>query len=312
METGRIYALCVSEARGTPKHSVPRVRLTRAWGVEGDAHGGDWHRQVSLLSQRSVDAFNALGAGAEPGAFGENILIEGIDVQALPVGARLQLGGARVKVTQIGKACHAHCAIYHRMGDCIMPRDGVFARVIEDGDAAVGDEARVLPDEPRLPRAAVVTLSYTAARGERADESGPLLVHMLEEAGWAVEAALLLSDERDGIEQALIDLSDRRRVDAVFTTGGTGFAPRDVTPEATLKVADRPAPGIAEALRAHSMAITPRAMFSRAAAAIRGKTLSVNLPGSPRAVGEQMAYLLPLLPHAIETLRGDTSECARK
>ncbi len=310
-EKGRLFAICVSDTRGTAKNTVDAASLTVKWGIEGDAHGGDWHRQVSLLSLATIDRFNERGADAAPGAFGENLIIDGIDVARLPVGARVRVGEALLEVTQIGKKCHRHCAIYHRMGDCIMPREGVFARVAEGGGVRVGDDVYVLGGASGARRAAVVTLSDKAARGLREDESGPAVSEMLLKAGWTVETSVLLPDERAQIEEILIDLADRRRVDAVFTTGGTGFAPRDVTPEATIAVCDRMASGIAEALRAHSMAITPRAMFSRAQSGIRFKTLIINLPGSPNAVRQQLEYLLPRLPHAIETLRGEAYECAK-
>ncbi len=159
--------------------------------------------------------------------------------------------------------------------------------------------------------AAVVTLSDKGAAGQRVDESGALVAQMLEEAGYLIRESLLLPDDQPTIEVALARLCDEADVQLILTTGGTGFSPRDVTPEATLAVADRLAPGIAEAMRTHSMAITPRAMLSRAAAALRGQTLIVNLPGSPKAVRESLAFLLPQLVHGLEILTGRTGECAR-
>lgn len=158
---------------------------------------------------------------------------------------------------------------------------------------------------------AVVTLSDKGAAGEREDKSGALIRKMMEEAGFRVEKTLLLPDERPEIEEVLKRLADEDRVDLVLTTGGTGFSPRDVTPEATLAVADRNAPGIAEAIRAHSMQITKRAMLGRGASAIRGRTLIVNLPGSPKAVKEGLEYILTELDHGLEMLTGQGGECAR-
>lgn len=159
--------------------------------------------------------------------------------------------------------------------------------------------------------AAVVTLSDKGAAGQREDESGRVIREMLAEAGYTVAEALLLPDERPLIEEALIRLADEARVHLILTTGGTGFSPRDVTPEATLAVADRAVPGIAEAMRAYSMQITKRAMLSRSAAALRGQTLIVNLPGSPKAVRESLGFILPELRHGLEILTGLTGECAR-
>lgn len=160
-------------------------------------------------------------------------------------------------------------------------------------------------------RAAVVTLSDKGAAGQREDESGRVVEGMLELAGYTVAERLLLPDERAQIEAALIRLADEAGVHLILTTGGTGFSPRDVTPEATLAVADRAVPGIAEAMRAYSMQITKRAMLSRAASALRGQTLIVNLPGSPKAVSETLEYILPELMHGLEILTGLSGECAR-
>ncbi|MCI5703942.1 MAG: molybdopterin-binding protein [Pseudoflavonifractor sp.] len=307
----KIKAICISEKKGTQKHPVDSANLVEDWGIEGDAHAGHWHRQVSLLSFEKVEAFRARGARVDFGAFGENLVVEGFDFRSLPVGTRFQCGGVLLEMTQIGKECHAHCAIYQVMGDCIMPREGVFARVIQGGELHVGDELTLLPPDPAVRRAAVVTLSDKGSRGERADESGPLLARLLAEAGYEVVEKLLLPDEQGRIQTELIRLSDGRQCHLVLTTGGTGFSPRDVTPEATLAVATRNAPGIAEAIRAHSMTITPRAMLSRGASVLRNGTLIVNLPGSPKAAREGLEYILPALGHGLDILRGTTGECAR-
>lgn len=142
-----VEAICVSERKGTAKAPVPAALLQADHGIVGDAHAGKWHRQVSLLSADKVDAFRAQGAEVAPGAFGENILIRGLDCRSLPVGAQLRIGQALLEITQIGKECHSHCAIYHQVGDCIMPREGVFARVLEGGPIAPGEEV-VLVESP--------------------------------------------------------------------------------------------------------------------------------------------------------------------
>ena len=313
METikGVIRAVCTSDVRGVPKRDVRSAYLELGWGLAGDAHGGDWHRQVSLLSYDKVRDFNAQGAEVHHGDFGENLVVEGIDFRILPVGTRLRSGEAVLEITQIGKECHSHCQIYHRMGDCIMPREGVFARVIEPGTISAGDGMEVLPVERSGFAAAVVTLSDKGSRGERQDKSGPLIVEMLESADYRVAAQILLPDDRETIQTELINLADRRQVDLVLTTGGTGFSRRDVTPEATLAVAERGAPGIAEAIRAYSLTITGRAMLGRGVSVIRGGTLIVNLPGSPKAVKESLEYILPHLRHGLEILRSDGGDCAR-
>ena len=310
---GKVIAICTSPARGTQKHQVPAARFTVEWGIEGDAHGGNWHRQVSLLSADKIAAFNARGANVQPGAFGENLVVEGFDFRALPVGTLLRCGDVLLEMTQIGKECHSHCEIFKRMGECIMPTQGVFARVLEPGEIRVGDEMEIQPrTEPRPWQAAVITLSDKGARGERRDESGPAIAKRLAEAGYEVVEQLLLADEAAPLKAQLMRLADQRQLDLVLTTGGTGFGPRDITPEATLAVAHRNAPGIAEAMRAASLAITPRAMLSRAASVIRGKTLIINLPGSPKACMECMDVFLDTIPHAMGLLRGAVEDCARK
>ena len=244
---GKILAICTSPKRGTVKTEVPSAVLTPEWGIVSDAHGGNWHRQVSLLSAEKIEAF-------------------------------------RKKIW-----------------------------VLKGGEIHVGDEVTLLPppEDPPL-RAAVITLSDKGSRGEREDKSGPLIVEMLTAAGYVVEETMLLPDEAKALKAQLIRLADGRQVNLILTTGGTGFSPRDITPEATYAVADRNAPGIAEAMRYHSLSITPRGMLSRAASVLRGKTLIVNLPGSPKAVKENLEYILPSLGHGVRIAAGLDGECARK
>ena len=308
---GKLLAICTSPRRGTVKTPVESAVLTPEWGIETDAHGGSWHRQVSLLSAEKIEQFRKK-LWVEYGAFGENLVVEGFDLRTLPVPSRLAVGGAVLELTQIGKECHNDCAIRQKTGDCIMPREGVFARVVQGGIIRVGDPVTLLPPPEELPlRAAVITLSDKGSQGKREDKSGPLAARMLTEAGYRVEETLLLPDDAAALRAQLLRLADGRQVNLVLTTGGTGFSPRDVTPEATLAVADRNAPGIAEALRYHSLSITPRGMLSRGVSVLRGKTLIVNLPGSPKAVGEDLEYLLPVLEHGLRIAAGLDGECAR-
>ncbi|MCD8157001.1 MAG: MOSC domain-containing protein [Clostridiales bacterium] len=310
---GAILHICISEKRGTPKQEVNSVRLLPSRGIENDAHAGNWHRQVSLLSAEKIREFQSKGAQVEPGAFGENLVVEGFDLRALPVGARFRINDALLEMTQIGKECHTHCRIYQTMGDCIMPREGVFAEVLSGGIIQKGDPIEMIPPDPNRPfTAAVITLSDKGAAGEREDKSGPAIVNLLHADGYDIKETLLLADDRPSLEKELIRLADQRQVDVIFTTGGTGFDERDITPEATIAVCDRMANGIAEAIRGYSMTITPRAMFSRAVSGIRKKTLIVNLPGSPKAVTEALEFLLPNLGHGLGILRGTEGECARR
>ena len=160
-------------------------------------------------------------------------------------------------------------------------------------------------------RVAVITLSDKGARGEREDVSGQVIEDMVKEAGYKVVSRQLLSDDRQGLTDALISLCDSNTAELILTTGGTGFSSRDNAPEATLAACERMAPSIAEAMRMASLQITPRAMLSRAVSGIRKKTLIVNLPGSPKAVKENLSFILPTLEHGIAILVGDDGECAR-
>ena len=309
-----VVSVNISERKGEQKHPVPEIQLKFRHGIVGDAHAGDWHRQISLLAEESVDTMRAsCPIPLDPGVFAENINTEGVDLKHLPVGTHLRIGETEVEVTQIGKECHSDCAIRRQTGDCIMPREGVFARVVKGGTIHTGDEMKLLPTPADLPlRAAVITLSDKGSRGEREDKSGPLIVEMLTATGYKVEEALLLPDDAAQLKTQLLRLADARQVNLILTTGGTGFAPRDITPEATCAVADRNAPGIAEAMRYHSLTITPRGMLSRGVSVLRGKTLIVNLPGSPKAVKENLEYILPSLEHGVRIAAGLDGECARK
>lgn len=310
---GKLIAICTSEKKGTQKKPVESAVLREDHGIVGDAHAGNWHRQVSLLGLEKIEAFRAKGADVDFGAFGENLIIEGFDFRNLPVGTRFAIGDALLEMTQIGKECHSHCAIFHMVGDCIMPREGVFAKVIRGGQIKAGDEVTEIKPDPNRPfTAAWITLSDKGSQGLREDESGPLIGKILEENGYDVVETILIPDEEDILKKELTRLADQRQVNLVMTTGGTGFAPRDITPEATAAVCERMTPGISEAIRAYSMTKTPRAMLSRAVSGIRGKTLIINLPGSPKAVRESMEFIMSSLQHGLEILNERTSDCARK
>lgn len=342
---GSLCGICASAKRGTAKVQVEEAALVENWGISGDAHAGDWHRQISILPAEKINEFNSRGAGVSFGAFGENLIVEGIDPKLFQIGACFAVGDCILEITQIGKQCHRHCAIYKKMGDCIMPREGVFARVRKGGVIRTGDDVRMVSDETavsgscdcerRKDRAtaedseqkdksavfaggktvsfncAVVTVSDRGFSGQREDESGARIARRLENEGYTICERIILPDERERISAELKRLADETGVDLIVTTGGTGFSPRDVTPEATLDVATRNAPGIAEAMRAESFKITRRAMLSRAASVIRNRTLIVNLPGSARAVDECLDIILDELCHGLNILLQRDGECGR-
>lgn len=143
---GKIMAVNISEKKGTQKRNVHSARVIEDFGIENDAHAGKWHRQVSLLSYEKIEDFKAKGAPVEDGAFGENLIVEGFDLKTLPVGTKLVCNDVVLEVTQIGKKCHSGCEIYKIMGDCIMPREGIFTRVLHGGTVSEGDSIEIMEE----------------------------------------------------------------------------------------------------------------------------------------------------------------------
>lgn len=139
----KIRAICVSQHKGTEKYAITEANFIKNHGILNDAHAGNWHRQVSLLSYEKISDFNKQGANVKDGAFGENLIVEGIDLNKLSVGNKLKCNEVELELTQIGKECHSHCSIYYKMGDCIMPKYGVFTKVIIGGKIKVGDEIHI-------------------------------------------------------------------------------------------------------------------------------------------------------------------------
>ena len=301
---GKVIAVCISEKKGTVKTDVGNCRIIQDYGLENDAHAGSG-RQVSLLSYEKFSEFKETNAGRVeivPGVFGENLLVEGFDFKTLPIGTRFKCGDCILELMQIGKSCHTGCEISKIAGKCIMPVEGVFARVIEGGVVSNGDEFTMIS---RPYRACILTASDRSFNGEREDLSGPCISKIIGEAGYEVISTSLCPDDEDVLADTLIKMCYELKPDVIFTTGGTGLSPRDHMPEATKKVAHRDVPGIAEYMRLKSMEITPNAMLSRGVSVIRDNTLIINLPGSPKAVSECLSFILPSLQHGLGLLRGD-------
>jgi molybdopterin adenylyltransferase len=318
-EAGTVVSVNISRVKGVRKAPVQGCRVVPGLGFEGDAHAGDGHRQVSLLALESIQKMRAVGLDVGPGDFAENITTSGIELVSLPIGTILRVGrGARLEVSQIGKDCHDHCAIFEQAGDCVMPREGIFACVLAGGPVEPGDRVGIESHPNHKEgamlegiRFAVLTISDRSSRGERADASGPLLEAIVRENGGDVVRAAVLPDDRPAIRAELEAIADSEAADVILTTGGTGFAPRDVTPEATRDVLDKEAPGLSEAMRAESLKKTGTAMLSRAVAGIRKATLIINFPGSPKAARENLEVVLPALAHAVELMKGRVGDCGK-
>ncbi|MCK4414125.1 MAG: MOSC domain-containing protein [Candidatus Eisenbacteria sp.] len=328
-----VLAVCISETRGVQKTPVDEIAVALEHGVEGDAHAGDWHRQVSLLADESAEIMRAKGVPVGPGGFGENIVTRGIEVKELPLGTRVRVGETAVlEVTQLGKTCHTPCAIGRLAGECIMPVEGVFCRVLNAGKIRAGDRIDVVarpagdPAEPAArggsdqaglgnssPAAfhtAVLVLSDSRSDGRREELVIPACREVLQGTAFEITETQVLPDEEAQIADTLRALVARGDIALILTSGGTGLAPRDRTPEATRAVIEREAPGFAELLRLKGLEKTPMAVLTRGIAGTAGHCLIINLPGSPKAVREGLEVLLPILPHALETLLGRASECA--
>lgn len=266
-----------------------RFRITKGAGYEDRAEPG----QVSGTETAGAPTPHS---NMEPDAAAPDALDGKADFSPAPV---------LLELTQVGKACHNDCAIKKRVGVCIMPSNGVFAKVITGGEVKPGDRVEVIPADPERPfTAAVITLSDRASKGIYEDRSGPAAAEELKKMGYDVLETILIPDDPEKLKKELMRLADQRQVSLIITSGGTGFSERDRTPEATLAVADRVAPGIAEAIRARSLAVTDHAMLSRGASVIRKKSLIVNLPGSVKAVKESLGFIEKALPHGLGILRG--------
>jgi molybdopterin adenylyltransferase len=310
---GRIEAACTSSRKGTGKKPQGAADFIADHGIHGDAHAGPGHRQVSILSLSDIKQFRGKRLRALPhGAFGENLIISGIALEQVGLGSRLALGkNVELSVTQFGKICHTRCAIFRQTGDCIMPRLGVFARVLKNGRAVPGDKVRILKLIPRSElQVVVLTISDRCSAGRAKDTAGPAVrKRILKSLDAHIYAAETLPDEQKCISDRLRHYCDGHSIDLVVTVGGTGFSPRDVTPEAVSEVITRPTPGLDEAMRSASLKKTPHATLSRGVSGISGSTLVVSLPGSERGALENLDVILPALSHGLAKLRGDQSDC---
>jgi len=302
----KVVSVNISEKKGTTKHAVDRVELN-SLGVKGDAHAGAWHRQVSMLGVESIDKFTkASGLPVKYGDFAENITTQGLELYSTKPGDRFVGAGVELEVTQIGKSCHGDgCAIYRQVGNCVMPKEGIFVRVVKGGSLKAGDE---LSFYPKVYRVKVITLSDRASRGEYEDLSGPevakLIADFFNSLSWQFEIETeIIPDDRDLLENRLIEARNSK-YDMVLTTGGTGIGPRDITPDVVKPLLDKEIPGIMEHIRLKYGAEKPNALLSRGVAGLMGSTFVYTLPGSVKAVREYMAEISKVQKHLFLMLMG--------
>ncbi len=299
-----VVSVNISEKKGTIKIPVSEIELN-GLGVAQDAHSGDWHRQVSLLADESVQRFtHAAGRKIKYGEFAENITTKGLELVNTHPLDRLTIGEVELEITQIGKECHGtSCAIFKEVGNCVMPKEGIFARVLKNGVVKAGDEVVYLP---RIYKVTIVTLSDRASRGEYSDRSGPrieqLVSSFFETEGWKFDIdRKLIPDDTEALKMILED-ARKTQVDILITTGGTGIGPRDITPDVIKPYLDKEIPGIMELIRFKYGSLKPNALISRAIAGVLQNTLVYTLPGSVKAVDEYMTEITPTLRHSIYML----------
>ena len=294
--------------RGKMKTPIDFGSLLQNTGLEQDAHADGSHRQLSLLAEESIlKMAKQYGAHLTPGMFAENLTTRGICLYTLPIGTKLCVGPALLEVTQIGKECHSDCEIRKKVGTCVMPKEGIFARILHGGILKPGQSIFLADAKPRIK---ILIASDKASTGEREDKCEAVIRKKLRDITDVLECKIL-PDEQKELADYMKEVADTYSADILLTSGGTGFSPRDVTPEATKEIIEKEVPGIAEGIRAYSMQITPMTMLSRATAGIRKQTLIINLPGSPKACQECIEVLMPILNHATENLRGTAFECAK-
>ncbi|MFC1454005.1 molybdenum cofactor synthesis domain-containing protein [Verrucomicrobiota bacterium] len=304
---GTILAVCSANKKGIPKKNIKRGVLKQNHGVVGDAHAGHGIRQVSLLANESLDMIRERGLKIGCGGFGENITTSGIELTSIVIGTRLKAGGSLLEVTKIGKECKKPCAIYRKHGSCILPHEGVFAKVLKGGVVKNKDKIDIVRDAKLI--AGILIASDRSARGERGDRCGEEIHKALKKINGRAVRYKIIPDDQGLIASILKSWSDEGQIDLLLTSGGTGFSARDVTPEATKAVLEKEAPGLSEMMRIESAKKTVFAYLSRGTAGVRKRTLIINLPGSPKAVAECMEILLPILPHAVEVMRGEVKDC---
>lgn len=313
MASAKVVSVNISQNKGEVKIPIHRGEFIQGFGLKEDSHAGAWHRQVSLLAQESIDTMKSKAdLSLNFGDFAENITTSKIAVHKLPVGTVLKIGECILKVSQIGKQCHHGCNIMQKVGSCIMPTEGIFATVEKSGFIQDNDEIKIIsiPCE-NIFTYSIIIVSDKGSQGLRQDACKEKIVNILDkEIVYKLSDYVIVPDEADEIKSAIKKNIDNK-VSLILTSGGTGFSKRDITPEATKDLIERQTPGISEYIRQKSFEKTNRAILSRAISGIAKDSLIINLPGSPIAVEESLAFIIEPLKHGLEILLKRDSECAR-
>ena len=299
MQKIKVLSVNISTEKGTVKKPVESIELTEK-GIPNDAHAGSWHRQVSMLGKESFDRFAKL-AGREInfGEFAENITTEGLELVNTKPGDRFVGENVELEVTQIGKKCHGDsCAIYREVGNCVMPKEGIFVWVKREGMLKPGD---VLEYIPRVYKVMVITLSDRVYKGEYDDRSGPAVVNRVDDffqsIKWEHTVDSMVIPDDDRMLRGNLLKAKELGYDLVITTGGTGIGPRDITPDVVKDMLDKELPGIMELIRVKYSTDKPNALLSRGIAGLMGNAFVYTLPGSVKAVNEYMDEITKTLKH---------------
>ena len=302
----QVLSVNTSEKKGILKKPVDSIQLSEI-GVIGDAHSGKWHRQVSLLATESIAKFSEeAGRNIKYGEFAENITTEGLLLHECRPLDRFLNDKIELEVTQIGKKCHGdNCSIFRELGNCVMPKEGIFARVIRNGNLKAGDQFEYLP---KVINIHIITLSDRASAGEYADKSGPQIKNLAETFFSGIKRQTIFTNHLIPDDPKKLSLLIKSAIlldaDVIFTTGGTGIGPRDFTPETVRSLLDKEIPGIMELIRVKYGMEKPAALLSRGVAGVAGKTLIYTLPGSVKAVSEYCNEILPTIEHSMYMIEG--------
>ncbi len=296
----KIVSLNISEKKGTIKTPRKEIKLLPE-GIEGDAHAGKWHRQISMLADESIKSFESeLGREINHGEFAENITTLGFEVHKTKPFDRFVCGDIELEVTQIGKKCHGdNCEIFQQTGKCVMPKEGIFCRVVKTGKLKEGD---VLRYRPKTFRVKVLTLSDRAYEGIYKDKSGPLIEKLSKDwftaQNYRIETnRIVIPDDREMLEIEL-NKAIEEGFDIIYTTGSTGIGPRDIAPAIIANFIDLEIPGIMDMIRLKYGANKPNALLSRSIAGVKNKTLVFSMPGSTKAVHEYLKEIHQILIHS--------------